>query len=98
MWPTPLMLSVMAVRDDRDPAAAMLDGVHGVDFCAGLRDDALAGRRWACRAALPLRDEDEAWLARGRSWKRPGPRWWRSTSRRLTLTIARSWTPACAWG
>ncbi|MEZ4609082.1 MAG: amidase family protein [Caldilineaceae bacterium] len=58
------MLSVMAVRDDRDPAAAMLDGVHGVDFCAGLRDDALAGRRWACRAALPLRDEDEAWLAR----------------------------------
>ena len=59
------MLSVMAVRDARDPAAAMLDGVHGVDFCAGLRDDALVGRRVGLpRAALPLRDEDDAWLAR----------------------------------
>lgn len=60
-----LMLTVLAARDDSDPASAMLDGLHGTDFAAALRADALAGQRIGLpRAALALRDGDELWLAR----------------------------------
>lgn len=58
-----LLLTVLAAEDTRDVLTPMAAGLHGTDFTAALRADALNGRRIGLpRAALPLRDDDAAWL------------------------------------